>query len=148
MVRALVGDSTMTSALPPLRRAPALAARAFGGFAFGAGALDLAAGFGAFFDFEAGASTPSPWAEGLGRLRFLRLLARHRPRSRTVCQADRPGKSLATKDGRDRMARRTHQIHRNLYRQAKPPRRSHATISSAATVGSSRSLPTVKSARA
>lgn len=70
MVRAFVGDSTMTRAFPPPRRAPALEARGFGAFAlalggsgFGAAGFALAAGFGAF-DFEAGAFGPFAFGGG------------------------------------------------------------------------------------
>lgn len=161
MVRALVGDSTITSVVPaPARLAPAVGFADLGLAALAAGltpAAGLALGtdaglafvFGVGIGFEARDAFPAALGGAdFGFADFFDLeLAIGLDIELTVWPR-RPRKSLATKDGRDRMARRAHQIHRGVPRQASPPRRSQPMISSAATAGSSCSFPTVKSARA
>ena len=151
MVRALVGDSTMTSVVPaPARFGPAFG---FTGLALGALAagLTLAAGpafgLGLSLGFEAGEAFAAGFGGAdFGFADFFDLeLAIGLDIEQTVWP-HRPRKSLATKDGRDRMARREGQIHRGPEAQADPPRRICSTISVAATAGSSPWLSTVRSA--
>lgn len=157
MVRALVGDSTMTSVVPaPARRGPALifVALALGALAAGvtlaaglAFGFDLGAGLAFGFGFEAGDAFPAALGGAdFGFADFFDLeLAIGLDIEQSVWP-HRPRKSLATKDGRDRMARREGQIHRATKAQSSRPRRIHRTISAAATRGSSPWLSTVKAA--
>lgn len=159
MVRALVGDSTITSVVPtPARLAPAfgfadlgLAALAAGltpaaGLALGTDA-GLAFVFGVGIGFEARDAFPAALGGAdFGFADFFDLeLAIGLDIELTVWPR-RPRKSLATKDGRDRMARREGQIHRGPEAQPAPRRRIQRTISVAAMAGSSPELSTVTSA--
>ena len=146
MVRALVGDSTMTSVVP----APARFGPAFGFGALAAGAL--AAGL-----TLAAGSRPSAWAwpcgfdageafaagfggADFGFADFFDLELAIGLVIEPSVWPRRPRKSLATKDGRDRMARREGQSTRGPEAQAARRGAIQPTISAAATAGSSPSV--------
>ena len=141
MVRALVGDSTMTSVLP----APA---RAFGAFALPA--LPTAFGLSAAFAFDFGAAAFFPAALGDGALAF-GFVDFFLGLAMDLVLEMFPGPSRA----QNRLQLRTGVTEwqgggRKSSRgaaQAKPPRRTQSMISATAVAGSSPSFPTARSAR-